>query len=149
MRAFGSACETQGSHVTEVALSHSSLSTLLACSSSPGFCRELVWQAGLGVTLSVPAAPPGFSRASAQGTFWPNCSFILSRRLHGLEESQSLLEGLQNQACGLLLPPPAPAEGRGAVKLLDARNECELLPSTLCFPPSGNALVWASLFLII
>lgn len=59
------------------------------------------------------------------------------------------VEELQNQACGLLLPPPAPAEGRGAVKLLDARNECGLLPSMLCFPPSGNALVWASLFLII
>lgn len=90
VRAFGSACETQGSCLTEVALSHSSLSTLLACSSSPGFCRELFRQAVLGVTLSVPAAPPGFSRASAQGTFWPNCSFILSRRLHGPKESQSL-----------------------------------------------------------
>lgn len=48
MRALGSACETQIMSVTDISVSHSSLSTLLACFSSSGFCREAVCQAPSG-----------------------------------------------------------------------------------------------------
>lgn len=93
VRASGSACETWTSSVTDVSLSHSFLSTLLAHFSSSGFCREMVCQApsGAGDDTEWRCLQhfQGFLKQQPSVS-WLNCSFIPSWRLLGpLRRGQS------------------------------------------------------------
>lgn len=133
---------------TDISLSHSSCTILLACFSSSGFCREVVYnapgRAGWHSEAACSAARV-FSRSSSV----PQLLYPISKASHSPEARPDPVDGLQSHTCGLPLPSPVPAKRMGCT--WPTWYQKLLLATTwhAGFHPGGKASIWASLHLVV